>query len=58
MTTATLVAILTKVLATQGEQVQSPRHGWHVEPWQFHARLVSQQNARITETAGTAAASA
>lgn len=58
MTMATLVAILTKMLATVRQQVQSPHHGWQVGPWQCHAHLVSDQNVRVAETSGTAAASA
>ena len=44
MTMATLVATLTKMLATLTlQQVQSPHEGWHVNPLQFHARSVSHQ---------------
>ena len=37
MTMATLVAILTKMLATLRQQVQSPQHNWHVHFCNFCA---------------------
>ena len=58
MMMATLVAMLSKILAIRRQQVQSPQHNWHVEPWPLRASLVSHQDVRVAETAGSAAASA